>query len=44
MSAKTIITSLIWIKKGFAKSIPLEYEFEEDQIKEQKKLEQKLKA
>ena len=26
MASKTIITSLFWVKKGWARSIPLEYE------------------
>jgi hypothetical protein len=41
--SRSIITSLIWIKKGFARAIPLEYEIEETKIKEAKKVEQKLK-
>jgi hypothetical protein len=41
--SRSIITSLTWIKKGFARPIPLEYEIEETQLKEAKKVEQKLK-
>ena len=26
MASKTIITSLFWVRKGWARSIPLEYE------------------
>jgi len=43
MASKSIITSLVWIKKGFAKSIPVEYEQEVTQIKKYKKVEKKLK-
>jgi hypothetical protein len=41
--SKSIITSLVWVKKGFARAIPLEYEMEEEKVKEHKKVEQKLK-
>ena len=43
MASKSIITSLIWIKKGHAKSIPIEYEQEAAQMKKYKKVEKKLK-
>lgn len=43
MASKAIITSLVWIKKGYAKSIPIEYEQEIMQIKKYKKVEKKLK-
>jgi len=43
MASKSIITSLVWIKKGYAKSIPLEYEQEITQIKKFKNVEKKLK-
>jgi hypothetical protein len=41
--SKSIITSLIWIKKGFARSIPKEYEIEPARLEEDKKFEKKLK-
>lgn len=43
MTSKSIITSLVWIKKGYAKSIPIEYEEEITNIKKFKKVEKKLK-
>jgi hypothetical protein len=41
--SKSIITSLAWVRKGFARSIPLEYEYQEEDMKKQKKIEEKLK-
>jgi hypothetical protein len=41
--SKSIITSLAWVRKGFARPIPLEYEYQEEEIKEQKKVQEKLK-
>ncbi len=41
--SKSIITSLSWVKKGFARSIPLEYEYQDEEMKKQKKVEEKLK-
>ena len=43
MASKSIITSLIWIKKGFAKTIPIELEEESSNIKKYKNVEKKLK-
>ncbi len=43
MASKAIITSLVWIRKGCAKSIPIEYEQEISQLKKYKKVEKKLK-
>jgi periodic tryptophan protein 1 len=39
--SKPIITSLTWIKKNWARSIPVEYEVGEEPVKEYKKLKQK---
>jgi periodic tryptophan protein 1 len=39
--SRPIITSLTWIKKNWARSIPVEYEVQEDTIKEYKKLQKK---
>jgi hypothetical protein len=41
--SKSIITSLAWVRKNFARAIPLEYEYQEEEIKKQKKVEEKLK-
>ena len=41
--SKTIITTLMWVKKGFCKPIPIEYEEEEDKLKDVKEMESKLK-
>jgi hypothetical protein len=41
--SKSIITSLSWVRKGFARAIPLEYEYQDEEIMKQKKLEDKLK-
>jgi hypothetical protein len=41
--SKSIITSLIWVKKGFARSIPKEYEMEAERLEEDRKFEKKLK-
>ena len=39
--SRPIITSLTWIKKNWAKSIPVEYEVQEDTVKEFKKIQKK---
>jgi hypothetical protein len=41
--SNTIITSLMWVKKGFCKAIPIEYQEEDDKLIEVKKIEDKLK-
>jgi len=33
---KTMITSLAWVAKGFAKSIPLEYDINQQDVEEMK--------
>lgn len=43
MASKSIITSLVWIKKGYAKSIPMEYEEEVSKINKYKNVEKKIK-
>lgn len=42
--SKSIITNLTWIKKNWAKAIPIEYEEQEETIKEFKKLQSKIKT
>lgn len=42
MSSRAIITSLIWVKRGFASAIPIEYEEEEEKIKECLEVNKKL--
>jgi len=41
--SKSIITSLTWIKKKWARAIPIEYEEQEETIKEYNKLKTKIK-
>jgi hypothetical protein len=41
--SNTIITSLVWVKKGFCKAIPIEYQEEDEKLIEVKKIEDKLK-
>lgn len=43
MASKSIITSLVWIKKGYARSIPVELEEDIQEIKKYKKVEKKIK-
>jgi len=42
--SKSIITSLTWIKKNWAKSIPIEYEEQEETIRQYKKIQTKIKS
>jgi periodic tryptophan protein 1 len=42
--SKSIITSLTWVKKNWARAIPIEYEEQEETIKEYKKLQAKIKT
>jgi len=43
MSSKSIITSLVWIKKGYARSIPVELEEDTTNIKKYKNVEKKIR-
>jgi hypothetical protein len=41
--SKSIITSLTWVKRGFAKAIPQEYEIDEQKKEKAIKFDKKLK-
>ena len=41
--SNTIITSLMWVKKGFCKAIPIEYQEEDEKLNEVKKIEADMK-
>jgi hypothetical protein len=44
MAEKTIITSLFWVKRGYAKVVTDTYEPTEEEIEEVKKLSQKFSS
>ena len=43
MASKSIITSLCWIKKGYARAIPVELEEDTSNIKKYQNVEKKIK-